>query len=241
MVVVTLAFVVLAIASTFFNDIGLVRTVYAATYPWSLPFRHMTVAAVPLAVLGGGGAVAVAHIWRRASSRLHGSFGRRAGRLARLLVVTWLVLATWAATAFLAVPRGLLVSFSPDDATAMAWLRQHASTSDVVANDGFADAGIWLPYKAGLRILEYRGFGNAGSAADRQLIQENVAGLDRNRAAAAAACRLNVRYVYRGAQNSAWQERQFPPLEALRASGGLEEVFSSGEAAVFRTRLEPLC
>ena len=50
-----------------------------------------------------------------------------------------------------------------------------------------------------------------------------------------------VRYVYRGAQNSAWQERQFPPLEVLRASGGLEEVFSSGEAAVFRTRLEPLC
>lgn len=239
LVAVTAAYVGLAIVSSFLNDIGLVRTVYAATYPWSLPFRHTTVAAVPLAVLGGGGCVALAQTWQRASGRLRGAFRRRATRLARLLVVTWLLLGTWAVSAFLAVPRGLLVSFSQDDAAAMAWLRQHASPGDVVANDGFADAGIWVPYKAGLRILEYRSFGNASSAADRQLIQDNVAELDRNRAAAAAACRLNVRYVYRGARNSAWQERQFPPLEVLRASAGLEKAFSSGEAVVFRTRLGP--
>jgi hypothetical protein len=218
-----------------------VRTVYAATYPWSLPFRHMTVAAVPLAVLGGGGCVLVARTWQRGVGRLRGVSQRRASRLGRLLVVTWLVLGTWAIAAFLAVPRGLLVGFSRDDAAAMAWLRQHASTQDVVANDGFADAGIWAPYKAGVRILQYRGLNASSSAAERQLIRDNVAELDRNTAAAAAACALHVRYVYRGAHNSAWQERQFPPLDVLRASPGLDEVFSSGEAAVFRTRLAPDC
>jgi hypothetical protein len=215
--------------------------VYAATYPWSLPFRHMTVAAVPLAVLGGGGCVLVAQTWQRGAGGLRAATQRRATRLGRLLVVTWLVLGTWAVVAFLGVQRGLRVSFSQDDAVAMTWLRQHTGGQDVLANDGFADAGIWAPYKAGVRILQYRGLNNSSSAADRQLIQDNIAELDRNADAAAAACALHVRYVYRGAQNSTWQERQFPPLEVLRASAGLEEVFSSGNAAVFRTRLAPNC
>jgi hypothetical protein len=238
---VATAFVVLAVVSSFLTDQAVVRTVYAVTYPWSLPFRHMTVAAVPLALLGGGGCVALSALWRRASSRLRGGVARRATRLARLLVITWLVLGTWAASAFLAVPRGLLASFSPDDAAAMAWLRQHARPDEVLANDGFADAGIWAPYKADVRILEYRSFSNPSTPADRELVKEHVAELDRDPAAAAAGCRLNVRYVYHGAQNSAWQPRQFPPLEALRASAGLEEVFSSGDAVVFRVRLAPPC
>jgi hypothetical protein len=241
LVAVSVVFVALAIVSSFLNGMGVVRTVYAATYPWSLPFRHMTVAAVPLAVLGGGGCVLMARTWQRAVGGLRGATQRRAARLGRLLVVTWLVLGTWAVAAFLAVPRGLLVSFSQDDAVAMSWLRQHAGGQDVVANDGFADAGIWAPYKAGVRVLQYRGPNNSSSVAARQLIQDNIAELDRNAAAAAAACALHVRYVYRGAQNSAWQERQFPPLEVLRASPGLEEVFSSGDAVVFRTRLAPDC
>ena len=241
LVAVAAVFVGLAVVSSFFNDEGLVRTLYAATYPWSLPFRHMTVAAVPLALLGGGGCVAVTELWRRASGRLRGGAARRATRLARLLVVTWLVLATWAAIVFLSVPRELLASFSPDDAAAMTWLRQHASPGEVLANDAFADAGIWAPYKAGVPILEYRGTANPSTLADRRLVEANVAELDRNREAAAAACRLNVRYVYYGAQNSAWQPRQFPPLETLRASTRLEQVFSSGEAVVFRTRLQTAC
>jgi hypothetical protein len=241
LVVVAAAFVGLAVASSFFNDEGVVRMVYAATYPWSLPFRHMTLAAVPLALLGGGGCVAVNELWRQASRRLRAGLARRATRLARLLVVTWLLLATWAATAFLAVPRGLLASFSPDDAAAMAWLRQHAAPDEVLANDAFADAGIWAPYKADVRIIEYRSFSNPSTLADRELVMDNVAQLDRDPAALAAACRLNVRYVYHGAQNSAWQPRQFPPLQVLRASTGLEEVFSTGDAVVFRTRLQPAC
>src|ERR671933_772342 len=70
LVAVSVVFVALAIVSSFLNGVGVVRTVYAATYPWSLPFRHMTVAAVPLAVLGGGGYVLVAQTWQRGAGGL---------------------------------------------------------------------------------------------------------------------------------------------------------------------------
>ena len=233
LIVVAGLFLGLAAVGTFLNGVAVVRTVYAATYPWSVPYRHLTVAAVPLAVLGGAGCVVLTQIWQGAWSRLRGASQRRARRLGRLLVPAWLIVATWAVTALLAVAAGLMASFSADDAAAMGWLRQHAAPGEVMVNDAFADAGIWAPYKAGVGILRYESFSDPATDAERRLIEENVAGLDRNPNAAAAACRLNVRYVYRGAQNSAWQE--------LRASGGLEEVFSSGEAAVFRTRLEPLC
>jgi hypothetical protein len=134
-----------------------------------------------------------------------------------------------------------MASFSPDDAVAMAWLRQHVGPGEVVANDAFADAGIWAPYKAGVAIIRYESFSDQSTDSDRRLVEANVAELDRDREAAAAACRLNVRYVFHGAQNSSWHERRFPPLEVLGASAGLEEVFTSGDAAVFRTRLAPEC
>jgi hypothetical protein len=237
LVAVVAIFVALAVIATFLNGVPLVRTVFAATYPWSLPFRHITLASVPLALLAGGGCVCALGLWSSLLGRLTGATLRRLERLGRLLVVTWLVLATWALVTFLAIPRARVASFSDDDAAAMAWLRQHASATDVVANDRFADAGIWAPYKAGVRILEYRSFGDPSTAAERSLVLDSVGELDRNSAAAAAACALNVRYVYHGAQNSAWQPRQFPPVDELRASAALEEVYAHGDAAVFATRL----
>jgi hypothetical protein len=104
---------------------------------------------------------------------------------------------------------------------------------DGVVNDTFADAGIWAPYKAGVRILFYRSAEDAATAEQRQLVLENVAHLEQNPAAAAAACALNARYVYDGAANSGWQKRTFPPIEELRGSAALREVFAAGDAAVF--------
>jgi hypothetical protein len=45
---------------------------------------------------------------------------------------------------------------------------------------------------------------------------------------------LNARFVYYGAANTAWQARAFPPIEEMRASRALQEVFGKGQAAVFR-------
>jgi hypothetical protein len=241
LVAASAVFAGLAVVSSFLNFLPAVRFVYAATFPWSLPFRQMTFASVPLALLAGGGSVGFAGAWGSVLAGRRGAARRRLERIGRLLVVAWLLLATWAVTEFLSIPRETTASFSDDDAAAMTWLRQHATADDVVANDRFADAGIWAPYKAGVRILEYRSVGDPTTAAQRTLVLDNVGALDRNSDAAAAACELHVRFVYHGARNSAWQPRQFPALDKLRASTALEEVFSSGDAVVFRTRLAPRC
>jgi hypothetical protein len=125
-------------------------------------------------------------------------------------------------------------SFVSDDAAASAWLAGHLGPGDVVVNDTFADAGIWAPYRAGARIMFYRSFDDPATAGQRQLVLLNIARLEQNPEAAAAACALNARFVYYGAANTAWQARAFPPIEEMRASRALQEVFGKGQAAVFR-------
>jgi len=228
----------LAVAASFLNGVPLVRQVYAATYPWSLPFRLLMFATVPITLIAAGGGARLASGWATAVSRVQGSdMRRRTQRLGRLLVVTWLLLATAAVTYFLSIPRGLLSSFSNDDAAAMAWLKVNAEPGAVLANDTFADAGIWAPYKAGIPILVYRSTSDPATSAQRRLVVSNIARLDQVPEAAAAACALGVRYVYYGAKNTAWQVREFPSIDALIASPALEEVFARGDAVVFRLRL----
>jgi hypothetical protein len=115
------------VAASFLNSVPLVRQVYATTYPWSLPYRHLTFAAVVLAVIGGGGFVYAGEMWGRLLGRLVGRprLRRRVVRVGHVLVATWLVLTVWAVTVFLAIPRGLLGGFVADDAAAMEWLRAH--------------------------------------------------------------------------------------------------------------------
>jgi len=116
-------------------------------------------------------------------------------------------------------------------------MRANVSPSDVVVNDTFADAGIWAPYKADVRILVHRSFDDAAAADARALVLANVGRLDQVPAAAQAACALRARYVYYGAANAAWQVRTFPPLEELRASAALQTAYEAGKATVFRVRL----
>jgi hypothetical protein len=142
-------------------------------------------------------------------------------------------LATWGLTILLSIEAGGDVSFIADDDAAMAWMRANVPASAIVVNDTFADAGIWAPYKAGVGILFYRSTNDAETAAQRQLVVNNIAHLEENPEAAAAACALGAKYVYYGAANAAWQERTFPPLAQLKASSALEEVFRQGDASVF--------
>jgi hypothetical protein len=235
---ITLVFVLLAVVATLFNGVPLVRSVFAATYPWSLPYRHLTIASVGLALIGGYGCLLLMRLWSRLLSRVRAVRPRRLTlRLGRLLVVTWLLLATWALTVFLGIEAGGDVSFTADDAAAMAWMRANVGPDDVVVNDTFADAGIWAPYKAGVRILFYRSFDNGATVSSRALVLQNVARLEESPEAMAAACSLNARYVYSGAANAAWQVRTFPPVDVLEGSTALQEVFRQGEARVFRMRL----
>jgi hypothetical protein len=83
----------------------------------------------------------------------------------------------------------------------------------------------------------YRSVDDPATAGQRQLVLLNIDRLEQNPEAAAAACALNARYVYYGAANTAWQARAFPPIEVMRASGALQEVFGQGQAAVFRIQM----
>jgi hypothetical protein len=159
------------------------------------------------------------------------AWARRLGRLTRLLVVTWVILMTWATVLVLAYPARLVLGYTADDALAMDWLHAHAAPGSLILNDGYADAGIWTPYKTGLPIVLTRSASPAELARGNVLI-DNVAHLDQ----VPDACGAHIEYVYRGARASAWDARRFPPLTELRASPVLQEVFASGEAVVFRTR-----
>ena len=238
LVAVALVFFGLAVAASLFQSVPLVRQVYAATYPWSLPFRHLTFASLPLALVAGAGWVAVSSRWGRWIAGVRGvNLQRRLARAGRLLVIAWLLVAAWALTFFVAISPPTKSSYSArDDGPAMAWLRSQLRDGDVVANDTFADAGIWAPYKAGATILLYRSRSDVATAAARNMVISNIASLGEDPAVTAAACELGVRWVYYGAQASDWQRRAFPSLAELKASPGLEEAFSSGDATVFRTK-----
>jgi hypothetical protein len=120
----------------------------------------------------------------------------------------------------------------------MAWLREHATPGALVANDWSADAGIWAPYKAGVRVLMPR-LDQAPHAENRQLLASHVGSLGDDPAVRAAACSLGVEYVFVGAVGTGFYEpRRFPPLAELEASPWLTQVFSSHDARVFRTRLD---
>jgi hypothetical protein len=231
--VVVLALVFTAITSTltFLNGSAIVRQIYALTFPWGMHYRIFMLVTIAQVLLAGAGGVVSLRWLNRFSSRPR-PWPRRLGRVTRLLVVTWVILMTWAMTLFLSYPARLVLGYSADDAAAMAWLRSSAAPGSVILNDGYADAGIWAPYKTGLPIVLTRS-ASAEEVSRGLLLIDNVAHLDQ----VPGACGAHIEYVYRGARTSAWDARRFPPLPELRASPALEEVFASGEAVVFRTRL----
>lgn len=228
LIAIALAFFAVDLVFAYVTAPG-VRLAFALTYPWGQSYRLDTMVAATAALLQGTGAVVVA----RWSANL-----RRRSRpgwqfiLASLLVVG----SVCGMTALFSTLASSYNTYSSDDAAAMTWLRQNVQAGDVVANDGSTDAGIWIPYKAGMPILKPRATTWAPSEAVSAILG-NIGQLESVPEARAAACALGVEYVYHGASGTAWEGRHFPSSEELRQSGALEQVFSSGDAAVFRTRL----
>jgi hypothetical protein len=235
--VVGLVFAGLATLTTLLNGVPAVRQFYALSFPWAMHYRLLMLSTIAQVLLAGAGGV-VALSWVSRWSTRETAWARRLGRLTRLLVVTWVVLMTWALVVYMAYPASLVLGYSDDDAAAMAWLGRHAAPGDVVLNDFSADAGIWAPFKAGPPVLLPRSPTKPVDKLNaRLLVHTNVARLDQSREARAAACAEHVKYVYYGARTSQWDTRRFPPVAELQASPALEQVFSQGEAVVFRTRL----
>jgi hypothetical protein len=236
---VCVAFCGLAVVSSFLSGVPLVAQLFSITYPWSLPFRLLMFATIPLLVLAAGGCLVAFRLWASALARVSNRVARRLSmRMGRLLVITWALLCSVLMVSFLSVPATMLSSFSPvDDGAAMARLRADANASGVVVNDEFADAGIWAPYKAGVQILEYRSSGDPSTAAMHDLVLHNIGHLESSPEAMAAACALNATYVYYGAENTKWQPRTFPSIEEMEASSALQTVFEEGKATIFKVNL----
>jgi hypothetical protein len=224
-------------------------SLFALVFPWGQQFRLLMIVAIALALLEGAGVRAVArglnglgqhwarwHRWQLGLPLVASGHLRTAAvvGVSAGLVLSIATMANVVAGA--AAPLTTYSARDTDDAAAMAWLRQNARPGEVVANDAFADSGIWAPYKAGVDVLLPRG--SSGSGADgRALVLANIGDLEGAPAAAELACALHVRYVYNGAAGTAWERRHFPSLAVLRQSSGLEELFSSGNAVVFGIRL----
>lgn len=236
-----LVFFALGVIFTY-GDIPIAQQVFALTFPWGLKDRLEQIQVIALGMLEGAGLVVLIRALPTLRTRWPDTWGAKHPTVWRRTVVACLILAFFSTEAsMVAIGKTLsssaaaVAAYSPDDAQAMAWLRQHGQPGDVVANDWAADAGIWAPYKANLPVLAPRTL--LGDPSARELVLSNVADLDAVPEARGAACSLGARWVFRGARGTAYQPRRFPSLAELRRSPGLEEVFASGEAAVFRVRL----
>jgi Family of unknown function (DUF6541) len=238
-VVVGLVFLGITSTFTFLSEVPLVAQAFAATYPWGQQYRIFMVIAIVQSLLAAAGVLALRNaLAGRAKAAGPTSGVRRLTRVARVLCATWLLLSIWAITLYISIPAGLVVGYSADDAAAMAWLRTNAAQGAVLANDSWADAGVWAPYKAGVDVVMQRTLLDAGSAQDRALVTANVGRLDQVPEARAAACTLGAGYVYHGAVVSGWDVRRFPSLDDLQASGALLEMYRAGDAVVFQTQLD---
>jgi hypothetical protein len=234
---VAVLFLLIGLTFTLLNSVPIVRTVYSASFPWGMSYRTLIMVVVGQALLAGAGVVvlggAIRSRWKAQSDGRVSTVRRLAARMGRLLVITWLLL-TWAALLYTLSITRVVVGYTEDDAAAMQWFRSNAAPGALVANDSFADAGIWIPYKTGLTIVQPFVVPDPVSQAQRTLLLANIGQLDRVRE---LACAMNLQYVYSGARVSDWDARRYPTVDELRASPFLEEVFRQGDATIFRVRL----
>jgi len=234
-----LVLVGMLLAFAFPNSNPLLERAFEITYPWLADQRLLQVASIFASVLAAGGLITVIE-WLAQHRQRNASTHPVAAR--------WLSIAVALVVLFVGEGSGVSIykslsqaasvegSFSSDDRIAMAWLRQQVRPGDTLANDSSVDAGIWAPYKAGVKILLPR----AGLEADpglRQVVRDNIADLSAAPGAQGEACLLRLNYVYYGSRVYADEVHHFPPPSVLSLSQGLEEAFHSGNAVVFKTHL----
>ena len=138
-----------------FLDLAPIRWLYVVTFPWLVHHRppQMVVLFASL-LIASGLATSVGWLWS-----LRPRLARHPHAWRRLAVAGGILLAFFAEGSAISIYKTLdqvIVeqnAYSPDDAAAMAWLKQHAQPGELIVNDQAADAGIWAPYKAGVPIL----------------------------------------------------------------------------------------
>jgi hypothetical protein len=223
-----------------FLDLPWLNRVFVVTYPWLVDHRLRQVAVVFASLLSGyalfGGVELLRHLRRRLATR---------PQTWRRLAIACAVLAGFfaegsAVSIYKRLDQAVVESvYSNDDRAAMTWLRENARPGEMVVNAAAADAGIWTPYVADVPVLLPRSFEGPDRPA-REAIVRQLTDLEAPPAPAsvAEACRLHLAYVLRGARVFGSDESVVPAAGILERAPGLEEAFRSGDAAVFRTRLD---
>jgi hypothetical protein len=236
-VVLGLIFLGLALVFVYLHT-PLLNAVYAVTFPWAQSFRLLMVVAIAAGLLQSLAVISLIRSYIRLRNHWldTGSNWARPVHAFAALFASLAVAGTVASLMlFLSANARVYASTSADDALAMAWLRVHAQPGEVVANDSFADAGIWAPFKAGTPILRPRL--GADHSSERASVVGNIGHLELEPESELAACALDVRYVFYGSKVTEWETRHWPALAELQRSSTLEQVFASGGAVVFRTHL----
>jgi hypothetical protein len=235
--VVWLTFVALLLVVQFV-DLPLVRTIFVLTFPWLADYRPRQIAVVFASLLAAGGL----SVGLGSLARLRLRLVARPATFRRLALACGLVLVFFAEGSAVSVYKRVALAVSEqnvygaDDGAAMAWLKQNVRPGEMVANDQTIDAGIWAPYKAHVPILLPRSAPGT-IRLDREPVLAHVSDLTGAPGALATACALHLAYVYDGAQPTTADERALPDRAALERAPNLEQVFSSGQAAVFRIHL----
>jgi hypothetical protein len=232
-----LSFVAL-LAVVQFVDLPPVRTLVVLTFPWLADYRPRQIAVIFASLLGAGGlSIGLSYL-----ARVRQRLVARPATFRRLAMACGLVLAFFAEGSAVSVYKRVAQAvaeqnvFGVDDRAAMAWLKHNVQPGEMVANDQTVDAGIWAPYKADVPILLPRSSSGA-LRHDREPVLLHVGDLNRTPGAMATACALHLAYVYDGAQPTSADERSFPNRAALEQAPELEQVFASGQAAIFRIHL----
>lgn len=221
-----------------FLDVEPVRRLYVVTFPWLVHHRPPQMVVLFTSLLVGGGMYCVVRSFWSLRPRLAAS----TGAWRRLALVSAALLFFFAEGSAVSIYKTLqqVVSehnvFSADDRAAMSWLRQNAVPGAMVINNAAADAGIWAPYKTGLPILLPRSAPGPVQET-RAPIAADVLTLDKTPSVAAVACSLGADYVYEGSRAVPDDVTVLPDRAQLEQASGLQQVFASGDAAVYRLQL----
>jgi hypothetical protein len=230
-------FVALYFAVTFL-DLPAVRWLFVVTFPWLVQHRPPQVV-VPFASLLVGSGLVAATSWLlnlRPKLAAHPNAFRR---LAVVGAAVLLFVAEGSAVSIFKTLQQVILEqnvYLSDDRAAMAWLRQHAQPGEMLVNDLASDAGIWAPYKAGVPVLLPRSAPEPLQD-ERAPILTHVLDLGQSTGTAAVACGLHADYLYRGSRTVPDDARLALDRAALEQAPDLEQVFTSGDTAIFRIRL----
>jgi hypothetical protein len=222
-----------------FLDVGPVHRFYALTFPWLVHHRPPQMVVLFASLLVGGGVfVSVRWLWNLRSRLVDRPAAWR--RLAAVSGALLLFLAEGSVVTIFKTLDSVIAQqnvYSLDDRAAMSWLRQNGTPGEMIINDAASDAGIWAPYKAGLAVLLPRTASGALQT-ERGPILSDLLSLKDSPDVKASACALRADYVFAGSRRVAEDAPALPDRTALEQAPELQQVFASGDTAVYRVNLD---